>query len=32
VAEVKAAFDRWLDPANFDEQGRQRSSLALGRC
>jgi hypothetical protein len=23
----KAAFERWLDPANFDEDGRQRLSL-----
>jgi RimJ/RimL family protein N-acetyltransferase len=23
----KAAFERWLDPANFDEQGRQKSKL-----
>lgn len=23
-----AAFERWLDPANFDERGRQRRSLA----
>jgi hypothetical protein len=22
------AFQRWLDPANFDEQGRQRVSLS----
>ena len=28
----KAAFERWLDPANFDEQGNQRVSLsALNR-
>jgi RimJ/RimL family protein N-acetyltransferase len=26
--ERKAAFERWLDPANFDAQGRQRSSLS----
>lgn len=25
---LRAAFDRWLDPANFDGQGRQRASLA----
>lgn len=25
---VRAAFDRWLDDANFDETGRQRRSLA----
>ncbi len=24
----KAAFERWLDPANFDADGRQRSSLS----
>ena len=24
----KAAFEAWLDPANFDEQGRQRAPLA----
>jgi hypothetical protein len=23
----KAAFERWLAPANFDAQGRQRVSL-----
>lgn len=26
----KAAFERWLDPANFDGQGRQRAKLAQG--
>jgi RimJ/RimL family protein N-acetyltransferase len=25
---VKAAFERWLDPANFDREGRQRVSLS----
>jgi RimJ/RimL family protein N-acetyltransferase len=25
---LDAAFQRWLDPSNFDEQGRQRSSLS----
>ena len=25
---LKAAYERWLDPDNFDEQGRQRSGLA----
>src|SRR4051795_3139175 len=25
---VRAAHERWLDPANFDEDGRQRMSLA----
>jgi RimJ/RimL family protein N-acetyltransferase len=24
----KAAFERWLDPANFDAQGRQKTSLS----
>lgn len=24
----KAAFERWLDPANFDEQGRQKQALS----
>lgn len=29
----KAAFERWLDPVNFDESGRQKISLtALNRC
>jgi hypothetical protein len=23
----RAAFERWLDPANFDGDGKQRSSL-----
>jgi hypothetical protein len=23
----KAAFERWLEPENFDAQGRQRTSL-----
>jgi len=25
---VKAAFERWLDPANFDAAGKQRAPLA----
>ena len=25
---LKAAFEQWLDPANFDEQGRQRARLS----
>jgi RimJ/RimL family protein N-acetyltransferase len=25
---LRAAFERWLDPANFDGDGRQRTSLA----
>jgi RimJ/RimL family protein N-acetyltransferase len=28
---LKAAFERWLDPANFDEAGRQRQSLSALR-
>ena len=24
---LRAAFDRWLDPSNFDAQGRQRATL-----
>jgi RimJ/RimL family protein N-acetyltransferase len=27
-ARLRPAYDRWLDPANFDENGRQRISLA----
>jgi hypothetical protein len=27
----RAAFDRWLDPANFDPAGQQRRSLASFR-
>jgi RimJ/RimL family protein N-acetyltransferase len=26
--DLRAAFERWLDPANFDADGRQRSGLA----
>lgn len=29
---VKAAFEAWLDPANFDAAGRQRRSLAVIRA
>jgi hypothetical protein len=25
---IRSAFQRWLDPANFDGQGRQRESLS----
>jgi hypothetical protein len=25
---VRAGFEAWLDPANFDDQGRQRKSLS----
>jgi len=25
---IKAAFERWLDPGNFDTEGRQQASLA----
>ncbi len=28
---LRAAFEAWLDPANFDEDGRQRSPLAEHR-
>jgi RimJ/RimL family protein N-acetyltransferase len=28
---LKAAFERWLDPANFDADGRQKQSLASFR-
>jgi RimJ/RimL family protein N-acetyltransferase len=28
---LKAGFERWLDPANFDAEGRQRASLASFR-
>ncbi len=27
---VKARFDNWLDPANFDDNGRQRRPLSVG--
>ena len=27
----KAAFERWLDPGNFDDQGRQKSPLLISR-
>jgi len=30
--EVKDALDRWLDPSNFDADGRQRRSLRLLRA
>jgi RimJ/RimL family protein N-acetyltransferase len=26
---IKAGFEAWLDPANFDEAGRQKSALAV---
>jgi hypothetical protein len=28
---LKEAFERWLDPGNFDPQGRQKQSLASFR-
>jgi hypothetical protein len=28
---LRAAFERWLDPSNFDAQGRQRAALASFR-
>lgn len=30
-AAVRAAFETWLDPANFDESGTQREPLRAGR-
>jgi hypothetical protein len=27
-AAVRAAHEAWLDPANFDDEGRQRTSLS----
>jgi RimJ/RimL family protein N-acetyltransferase len=29
---LRAAFERWLDPANFDAEGRQRASLSALRA
>jgi RimJ/RimL family protein N-acetyltransferase len=29
---VRAAHEAWLDPANFDESGRQRTSLSAARA
>lgn len=29
---LDAAYRRWLDPGNFDENGRQRSSLSIPRA
>lgn len=26
---IRSAFERWLDPSNFDSEGRQRSRLAV---
>jgi RimJ/RimL family protein N-acetyltransferase len=28
---LRSEYDRWLDPDNFDESGRQRSRLAIMR-
>jgi hypothetical protein len=28
---LKQAFERWLDPSNFDTAGRQRQSLSSCR-
>jgi hypothetical protein len=28
---LRAAFERWLDPSNFDAEGRQRAGLASFR-
>jgi len=29
--EIRAAFDTWLDPANFDADGNQKAPLAARR-
>jgi len=29
---VRAAFERWLVPSNFDDEGRQRNTLAASRA
>jgi hypothetical protein len=29
--ETRAAFERWLDPGNFDAAGRQKTALAARR-
>jgi len=29
---VRAAFERWLMPSNFDDEGRQRNTLAASRA
>jgi RimJ/RimL family protein N-acetyltransferase len=29
--QIRSAFERWLDPSNFDAQGRQRQPLAASR-
>jgi hypothetical protein len=29
--QIRAAFESWLDPANFDAEGRQKASLASFR-
>ena len=29
--ETKAAFERWLDPKNFDASGKQKAPLAAKR-
>jgi hypothetical protein len=29
---IRAAFERWLDPANFDGEGRQRHRLEAVRA
>ena len=26
---IRSEFERWLDPANFDENGEQRSTLSM---
>ena len=27
-APIRTAFERWLDPSNFDSEGRQKAKLA----
>ena len=31
MSRIRAAFERWLAPSNFDEDGGQRSSLSTRR-
>jgi len=27
---IKAGFEKWLDPSNFDENGKQKAKLQVG--
>jgi hypothetical protein len=29
---LRRAFERWLDPSNFDERGQQKGTLESFRC